>query len=67
MTQVAISDCRKIDDYKHAVLHGTATFEETAYLLLHGDLPGAAELAAFRERLAAAVVSRRLRRSHRRP
>ncbi len=29
-----------------------ATFEETAYLLLHGELPSAAELEAFRGRLA---------------
>src|SRR4051794_12437133 len=30
-----------------------ATFDEVAYLLLHGDLPTAGQLAAFRERLAA--------------
>jgi citrate synthase len=32
-------------------LSSKATFEETAYLILHGDLPNAAELAAFRKRL----------------
>jgi citrate synthase len=31
-----------------------ASFEEAAHLLLHGDLPTAAQLADFRERLAAA-------------
>jgi 2-methylcitrate synthase len=30
-----------------------ATFEEVAYLLIHGELPKAAELAAYRQRLAA--------------
>jgi citrate synthase len=33
-----------------------ATFEETAYLLLYGELPKAAELAAFNSRLKAARV-----------
>jgi 2-methylcitrate synthase/citrate synthase II len=32
-----------------------ASFEETAYLLLHGELPTAEQLAAFRGRLANAV------------
>jgi 2-methylcitrate synthase/citrate synthase II len=32
-----------------------ATFEETAYVLLHGDLPTADQLAAFRRRLAEAL------------
>src|SRR5207244_4274670 len=31
-----------------------ATFDEVAFLLLHGDLPKAAELDAFRKRVAAA-------------
>jgi citrate synthase len=31
-----------------------ATFEEVAYLLLHGELPTATQLAAFRQRLAQA-------------
>src|SRR5436305_8935361 len=31
-----------------------ATFEEVAHLLLHGELPTAAQLADFRRRLAAA-------------
>ncbi len=33
-----------------------ATFEEVAYLLLHGDLPNAVQLAALKQRLAAAQV-----------
>jgi citrate synthase len=33
-----------------------ATFEEVAYLLLHGDLPNTTQLAAFQQRLAAARV-----------
>lgn len=33
-------------------LAGRAAFEEVVYLLWHGDLPGAGELAAFREALA---------------
>lgn len=32
-----------------------ATFEEVAYLLLHGDLPNAAALTAFQQRLGAAA------------
>ncbi len=32
-----------------------ATFEEVAYLLIHGQLPTAAELEAFRDRLGAAA------------
>jgi 2-methylcitrate synthase/citrate synthase II len=34
-----------------------ATFEQTAYLLLHGELPSDGELAQFRDRLGEAVVS----------
>src|SRR5437660_5829113 len=33
-----------------------ATFAEVAYLVLHGELPNAAELSAFRDRLAAAAT-----------
>jgi citrate synthase len=33
-----------------------STYEEVAYLVLHGELPKAAELAAFHKRLAAAAV-----------
>ncbi|MEX0677602.1 MAG: citrate/2-methylcitrate synthase [Pirellulales bacterium] len=33
-----------------------ATFEEVAHLLLHGELPKAAELASFRERLCASAA-----------
>src|SRR5438552_3414774 len=33
-----------------------ATFDEVAYLLLHGDLPTAAQLAAFQKRVAAVRV-----------
>ncbi len=40
--------------YRIEDLAANATFEETAYLLLHDDLPNAKELAAFREALAAA-------------
>jgi citrate synthase len=36
-------------------LAAQATFEEVAYLLLHGDLPGAEDLAAFKQRLGAAA------------
>jgi 2-methylcitrate synthase/citrate synthase II len=39
--------------YSVEQLADQATFEETAYLLLHGELPSGAELASFRERLAA--------------
>lgn len=35
-------------------LADTTTFEEVAYLLLHGELPNAAELSAFHERVATA-------------
>src|SRR5262249_53623469 len=34
-------------------LAANSTFEETAYLILHGELPKAAELADFQKRLAA--------------
>jgi 2-methylcitrate synthase/citrate synthase II len=33
-----------------------STFEQVAYLLLHGDLPSAQQLAAFRQRLSAAFA-----------
>jgi 2-methylcitrate synthase len=33
-----------------------STYEEVAYLVLHGELPNAAETAAFRQRLGAAAV-----------
>jgi 2-methylcitrate synthase/citrate synthase II len=33
-----------------------ATFEEVAYLLLHGELPKAVELSAFRQRLGASAL-----------
>src|SRR5215471_694178 len=35
-------------------LAGRATFEETTWLLWHGDLPNAVELAAFRQAIAGA-------------
>jgi citrate synthase len=38
--------------YDIADLAEHATYEEVAYLLLEGDLPGAEELAAFSEELA---------------
>lgn len=37
--------------YSIEELSAHATFEETAYLLLHGDLPMASELSAFKTRL----------------
>ncbi|MCC2668946.1 MAG: citZ, partial [Armatimonadetes bacterium] len=40
--------------YPIAELAGQATFEEVAYLLLRGELPNAAELAAFQGELRAA-------------
>jgi citrate synthase len=40
--------------YRVTELAEKATFEEVAYLLLHGDLPTAAQLADFRRRVAAA-------------
>ncbi len=40
--------------YDIADLAEHSTYEETAYLLLGGDLPGSGELASFREELAAA-------------
>src|SRR5215207_3454595 len=43
--------------YRGYSIHDLAeqsTFEETAYLLLHGELPTGAELALFQERLAEA-------------
>src|SRR5215213_2446013 len=43
--------------YRGYSIHDLAehsTFEETAYLLLHGKLPSGAELSAFQERLAEA-------------
>src|SRR4051812_14003226 len=39
--------------YKVTELCGVVTFDEVAYLLLHGDLPNAKQLAAFRDRVAA--------------
>src|SRR6187551_3112731 len=35
-------------------LAANSTYEEVAYLILHGELPTAAEASAFRRRLAAA-------------
>lgn len=40
--------------YRIEDLAGAVSYEETAYLLLHGDLPNQAELASFRSRLLAA-------------
>jgi len=42
-----------IAGYDVAELAGNATFEETTWLLWHGDLPGGDDLAAFRAELAA--------------
>src|SRR5437763_163709 len=38
--------------YPVGELAAKATFDETAYLLLHGDLPTAAQLADFHRRVA---------------
>ena len=40
--------------YSVTELADKVTFEDTAYLLLHGEIPSAAELTAFRSRLAGA-------------
>src|SRR4051794_23062809 len=40
--------------YRIEDLAGAVSYEETAYLLLHGDLPNRSELAAFQGRLRAA-------------
>src|SRR3989441_9808564 len=40
--------------YPVAELAERATFDEVAYLLLHGELPDARRLAAFQQRVAAA-------------
>jgi len=40
--------------YRIEDLAGAVSYEDTAYLLLHGDLPNKAELAAFQNRLRAA-------------
>ena len=40
--------------YRIEDLAGAVSYEETAYLLLHGDLPNRADLAAFNDRLRAA-------------
>src|SRR5436190_24279367 len=36
-------------------LAANSTYEEVAYLILHGELPTAAQAAAFRQRLGAAA------------
>jgi citrate synthase len=51
-----ITDGLRYRGYAVEELADQATFEETAYVLLHGDLPTAAQLAALRERLAAAAA-----------
>ena len=40
--------------YDIADIAGQATFEEVAYLLLHGELPAAKQLADFQGRVVAA-------------
>jgi citrate synthase len=42
--------------YPIAELVAIATFEEVAYLLLHGELPNAAQLGSFRQRVAEAMT-----------
>ena len=51
-----ITDGLRYRGYSTEQLAQHGTFEETAYVLLHGDLPTADELAAFHKRLAAAAV-----------
>jgi len=50
----SIAGALRYRGYAVEALADRGTFEETAYLLLHGDLPRQGELTAFRERLAAA-------------
>ena len=51
-----ITDGLRYRGYAVEQLAEQGTFEETAYVLLHGDLPTAEELAAFRKRLVAAAA-----------
>jgi len=51
-----ITDGLRYRGYDAEQLAEQGTFEETAYVLLHGDLPTADELAAFHKRLAAAAA-----------
>jgi len=51
-----ITDGLRYRGYAVEELADQATFEETAYLLLHGELPTADELAEFQKRLAAAAT-----------
>lgn len=56
-----ITDGLRYRGYAVEELAEHGSFEETAYLLLHGELPTADQLAAFRQRLAAqAVLSLRI-------
>jgi len=50
----SLADGLRYRGYAFEQLADQASFEETAYLLLHGELPRREELAAFRERVAAA-------------
>ncbi len=49
----SLADGLRYRGYAFESLADQASFEEVAYLLLYGELPKAAELLAFRERLAA--------------
>jgi 2-methylcitrate synthase/citrate synthase II len=49
-----IADGLSYRGYPVTELAEKASFDEVAYLLLHGDLPTAAQLAAFQKRVAAA-------------
>ncbi|MFL5342965.1 MAG: citrate/2-methylcitrate synthase [Gemmataceae bacterium] len=49
-----VEDGLRYRGYPVGELVEKATFDEVAYLLLHGDLPKAGELAAFQKRVAAA-------------
>lgn len=51
-----VADRLRYRGYPVAQLVEQASFEEAAFLLIHGDLPGVADLAAFRHRIFAATL-----------
>jgi citrate synthase len=53
----SLTDGLRYRGYDIEPLARAGDFEEVAYLLLHGELPGAAALAAFRGRIATAAAS----------
>lgn len=56
----SIEDGLRYRGYEATQLAARTTFEETAYLLLHGELPNCEQLASFRQRLSAAEVPPRI-------